>query len=98
MRLFLTKSYNTVLTIIIVPLMLFKFPFCLLLLVRRLHGEFVCLLFLQAHRGTDPFLAVSGVQLAQTNFRTDYNNRPSNSKRVQKDSSVFNRCLSSSWK
>ena len=32
MRMLLTKSYNTVLTIIIVPLMLF--PLCLLLLVR----------------------------------------------------------------
>ena len=33
-----------------------------------LHGEFVCLLFLQTHRETDRFLAASGVQLAQTNF------------------------------
>ena len=33
-----------------------------------LHGEFVCLLFLQAHRETDRFLAASGVQLAQTSF------------------------------
>ena len=31
-----------------------------------LHGEFVCLLFLQAHRETDRFFAVSGVQSAQT--------------------------------
>ncbi len=65
MRLLLTKSYNTVLTIIIVPLTLF--PLCLLLLV-RLRGEFVRLLFLQAHRETDRFLTASGVQLAQTNF------------------------------
>ena len=32
----------------------------------RLHGEFVRLLFLQAHRETDRFFAASGVQLAQT--------------------------------
>ena len=31
-----------------------------------LHGEFVCLLFLQAHRETDRFFAVSGVQLSQS--------------------------------
>ena len=31
----------------------------------RLHSEFVRLLFLQAHRETDRFLAASGVQLAQ---------------------------------
>ncbi len=29
----------------------------------RLHCEFVCLLFLQAHRETDRFLSDSGVQL-----------------------------------
>ena len=29
----------------------------------RLHSEFVCLLFLQAHRETDRFFATSGVQL-----------------------------------
>jgi hypothetical protein len=32
----------------------------------RLHGEFVLLLFLQAHQETDRFFAVSGVQLPQT--------------------------------
>ncbi len=32
----------------------------------RLHGEFVRLLFLQAHRETDRFFADSGVQLTQT--------------------------------
>jgi hypothetical protein len=32
----------------------------------RLHGEFVRLLFLQAHRETDRFFAASGVQLAKT--------------------------------
>ncbi len=32
----------------------------------RLHSEFVRLLFLQDHRETDRFFAVSGVQLAQT--------------------------------
>ena len=32
----------------------------------RLHSEFVRLLFLQTHRETDRFFAVSGVQLAQT--------------------------------
>jgi hypothetical protein len=33
----------------------------------RLHSEFVRLLFLQTHRETDRFFAVSGVQLAQPN-------------------------------
>jgi hypothetical protein len=32
----------------------------------RLHSEFVRLLFLQSHRETDLFFAVSGVQLSQT--------------------------------
>jgi hypothetical protein len=32
----------------------------------RLHSEFVRLFFLQAHRETDRFFAVSGVQLAQS--------------------------------
>jgi hypothetical protein len=32
-----------------------------------LHSEFVCLLFLQFHRETDRFFAVSGVELAQSN-------------------------------
>ena len=32
----------------------------------RLHGEFIRLLFLQTHRETDRFFAVSGVQLAQS--------------------------------
>ena len=31
----------------------------------KLHSEFVRLLFLQDHRETDRFFAVSGVQLAQ---------------------------------
>ena len=31
----------------------------------RLHSEFVCLLFLQTHRETDRFFAVSGVHLVQ---------------------------------
>ena len=30
----------------------------------RLHSDFVCLLFLQDHRETDRFFAVSGVHLA----------------------------------
>ena len=34
----------------------------------RLHGEFVRLPFLQAHRETDRFLADSGVQVAQSTF------------------------------
>ena len=34
---------------------------------RRLHSEFVCLLFLQTHRETDRFFAVSTVQLPQSN-------------------------------
>ena len=33
----------------------------------RLHSEFIRILFLQAHRETDRFLAASGVQLAQPN-------------------------------
>ena len=81
MSLLLTKSYNTVLIITIVPLTLS--PLCLLLLVRlgktsqsfliqipygRLHCEFVCLLFLRAHRKTDRFLAASRIQLAQSHF------------------------------
>jgi hypothetical protein len=32
----------------------------------RLHSEFVRLLFVQAHRETDRFLAASGVQLSQS--------------------------------
>ena len=31
----------------------------------RIHSEFVCLLFLQAHRETDRFFTASGVQVAQ---------------------------------
>jgi hypothetical protein len=54
MRLLLTKAYNTVLIIIILPLTLF--PLCLLLPVCHglgcLHSEFVRLLFLQDHRET----------------------------------------------
>jgi hypothetical protein len=34
---------------------------------RRLHSEFMRLLFLQAHRETDRFFAASGIQLAQPN-------------------------------
>jgi hypothetical protein len=63
MRLSLTKYEHTVQTIIIVPLT--SSPFCLILLVRLSHSEFVFLLFLQAHRETDRFFAPSGVQLAQ---------------------------------
>ena len=33
---------------------------------RRLHSEFVLLLYLQSHRETDRFFAASGVQLAQS--------------------------------
>ena len=59
------KLENIALTVITIPLTLS--PLCLLMLVRlgRLHSEFVRLLFLQAHRETDRFLAASGVQLAQ---------------------------------
>ena len=32
----------------------------------RLHSEFIRILFLQAHRETDRFFAVSGIQLAQS--------------------------------
>ena len=65
MRLPLTKLDNITLTMITIPLT--PSPLCLLMLVRlgRLHSEFVRLLFLQAHRETDRFLAASGVQLAQ---------------------------------
>ena len=34
----------------------------------RLHSDFIRLLFLQAHRETDRFFAVSGVQSAQSNL------------------------------
>ena len=37
---------------------------------RRLHSEFIRLLFLQAHRETDRFFAASGVQPAQSNRGT----------------------------
>ena len=42
---------------------------CQLFLVRpgSLHGEFVCLLFLQVPREIDLFLTGTGVHLAQTN-------------------------------
>ncbi len=38
----------------------------------RLHSEFIRLLFLQAHRETDLFFAVSGVQSAQSNLGVSY--------------------------
>ena len=66
MRLLLTRSESIELTTTIG--LLTQYPLCLLLLVRRrLHSEFVRLLFLQAHRETDRFFAASGVQLAQSN-------------------------------
>ena len=62
MSLLLTKSYNTVLTMIIVPLTLF--PLWLILLVLQdLHCELLRLLFLQTHRETHSFLVPSGVQI-----------------------------------
>ena len=68
---FLTKSCNTVLTIIIVPVTLF--PLCLLLLVRLVvYMVNLCSFYFYRHIGklteTDRFLATSGVQLSQTNF------------------------------
>ena len=68
MRLILTKSYNTVLIIIIVPLILSSFMSAIASTSDRLHCEFVCLLFLQTHQETDRFLATSGVHLAQSHF------------------------------
>ena len=66
MRMLLTKSYNTVPTIIIVPLTLFLYVcYCY---EGFLHCEFVCLPFLQDHRETFRFLTSSGVHLVQTNF------------------------------
>jgi hypothetical protein len=38
----------------------------------RLHGEFIRLLFLQAHRETDHFFPGSGVQSAQSNLGSSY--------------------------
>jgi hypothetical protein len=38
----------------------------------RLHSEFIRLLFLQTHRETDRFFAVSGVQSAQSNLGSSY--------------------------
>jgi hypothetical protein len=66
-RLPLTRTYNTVLIIIIVPLTLFPLP-AIASTSGRLNCEFVLLLFLEAHRETNRFLAASGVQLAQTNL------------------------------
>jgi hypothetical protein len=51
----------------------------------RLHSDFVCLLFLQAHRETDLFFAVSGV-LSQYDRRQFHNLR-----------SVFSSQLKSKW-
>ena len=63
MKLSLTKLENIAMIIITDPLR--PSPLCLLLLVRltgpKLHSEFVHILFLQAHRETDRFFAVSGV-------------------------------------
>jgi hypothetical protein len=65
MRLMLTKSYNTVLTVLIAnrPSDI-SFMSAIASTAGRLHCEFVRLLFLQAHRETNRFLAASGVQLA----------------------------------
>ena len=66
MRLPLTEYDHTAQTIIIVPLTLS--PLCLLFLVQtytQCLSEFVCLLFLQAHRDTNRFFVASGVRLAQ---------------------------------
>jgi hypothetical protein len=60
----MTKYDSIPLIIIIVPLTLS--PLYLLLLVHRIHCEFVCLLFLQTHRETDHYFVTSGVQLVQS--------------------------------
>ena len=67
MRLLLTKSYNSVPTIILVPLTLFPMP-DIASTSECQQCEFVSLLFLQAPRETDRFLTTSGVHLASTNF------------------------------
>ena len=67
MRILLTKSYNTVLIIIIVPLTLLSV--CLLLLVHL--GDYtanLCSSHFQDHRETDRFLEASGVHLVQAHF------------------------------
>ncbi len=58
MSLPLTKLENIALIIITTPPLPSLFG--------RLHSEFVCLLFLQAHRETDHFFAASGVHLAES--------------------------------
>ena len=68
MNLLLTKLENITLIIITIPHRIS--PLYLLFLVRRttsgrLHSEFVCLLFLQAHRETDRFFSFSGVHHTQ---------------------------------
>ena len=62
MRLLLTQYDNITLIIInTIP-----FMSAMVSTSGRLHGEFVHVLFLQAHRETDRFFAASGVQLAQS--------------------------------
>ena len=65
MRLPLTKLGNIALIIITIPRPVSRMP-AIASTPRRLHSEFVRLLFLQAHRETDRFFAASGVQLAQS--------------------------------
>jgi hypothetical protein len=61
----LIKYGNIVLTTTITLLTLYHLCLHLASTSGRLHSEFVRLLFLQAHRETDHFFTVSGVQLAQ---------------------------------
>jgi hypothetical protein len=57
---------------------------------RRLHSEFVRILFLQAHRETDSFFAASGVQLAQHNRGGFHNRRAAFSSLIKaKTGSIF---------
>ena len=56
---------------------------------RRLHSEFVCLLFLQAHRETDHFFATSGVQLAQSTSGLYHYKRVVFSSQLKKSVCVF---------
>jgi hypothetical protein len=66
MKLPLTRSESIELTTIITHRCL-SFMSVIESTCGRLHSEFVWLLFLQTHRETDHFLAVSGVQLRETN-------------------------------
>ena len=65
MRMLLTKLENIVPTIMITPPNVISFIPDEVSKSGRLHSEFVCIFFLQDHRKTDRFFAVSGVQRTQ---------------------------------